>query len=149
MKKDLTTILANTKQVNDCLEWTKCLNSDGYARANFSGNTNGKVHRVVYELCNGKLNGKEVVRHLCDNPVCINPMHLIKGSIADNVADMDLRQRRYRKIDKHIVQGVLNMLDDGLLQGEIAEFLGIDARRVSDIKCGRYDSNGRLTKKEN
>jgi hypothetical protein len=34
-----------------------------------------------------------VVRHTCDNPACINPAHLVKGSQKENVSDMLQRQR--------------------------------------------------------
>ena len=35
----------------------------------------------------------EVVRHACDNPPCCNPLHLLGGTHADNVADKVRRGR--------------------------------------------------------
>jgi hypothetical protein len=34
------------------------------------------------------------VRHRCDNPPCVNPDHLLIGTLADNIHDMDSRGRR-------------------------------------------------------
>ncbi|MCW8825549.1 MAG: HNH endonuclease, partial [Gammaproteobacteria bacterium] len=35
----------------------------------------------------------DVVRHICDNPVCVNPSHLVKGTQKDNAEDMMWRRR--------------------------------------------------------
>lgn len=86
--------LALTKQKGTCLEWTRCLNTDGYPRATINKNSNIKVHRVVYELATGEK--PNIVRHRCDNPKCLNPNHLVNGTVQDNVRDMDERNRRYR-----------------------------------------------------
>jgi hypothetical protein len=39
-----------------------------------------------------EIKGK-VVRHMCDNPACVNPLHLEIGTQADNMNDMKLRGR--------------------------------------------------------
>lgn len=95
MKPDLTKILSYTKETETgCLEWTKCLNTDGYPRANINGNVNIKIHRVVYQLSNIHEDiSNKVIRHTCDNPKCINPTHLLSGTHKDNMNDRDLRDR--------------------------------------------------------
>ena len=93
MKKDLNIILQNTVEKNGCLEWTKCYNTDGYPRAVFDNNFNGKVHRVVWELYNKQSANGYVIRHTCDNTRCINPEHLIIGTNIDNVQDRQIRDR--------------------------------------------------------
>jgi len=94
MKKNLERILSYTvPTLLGCMEWTRCLNTDGYPRAVFDGYSNGKVHRVVWELANEKDATGKVVRHTCDNTKCINPAHLEIGTPIDNVRDRDVRQR--------------------------------------------------------
>lgn len=94
MTDSLTKLLTKAVQVGDCLQWTGCLNSDGYARCLWKGNYNGKAHRIVYQLCHPDedIKGK-VIRHSCDNIVCINPAHLVSGTPADNSMDRDTRER--------------------------------------------------------
>lgn len=93
MKKDLLTILHHTNEVGNCREWSRCFNTDGYPRAVINGNVNAKVHRVVWELYNGKSAEGLVVRHTCDNIRCINPAHLEIGSPKDNARDRYIRGR--------------------------------------------------------
>jgi hypothetical protein len=52
------------------------------------------VHRLAWAKVNGPIPPGVKIRHTCDNPPCINPAHLLAGSQADNVADMDARGRR-------------------------------------------------------
>jgi len=141
MKKDLDIILSFTKSNGDCLEWTRCLNTDGYPRAYIDGSANAKVHRVVYEIVKGDIPKGLVIRHTCDNPLCINPDHLIGGRPIDNVQDRVDRGRCYRKVTINIIQRVIELNGTGkLLKKEIAVLVGIDARRVCDIINGKYCS---------
>lgn len=58
-------------------------------------------HRVVYCRHNGLVMDdiKElVVRHTCDNPRCINPNHLIIGTMADNNRDRAERGRSAKTV---------------------------------------------------
>lgn len=145
--KTLEDILKSTTKNGDCLEWNKCLNSDGYARMYWNGSSNGKVHRIVYELVTKENIEGRVVRHICDNPKCINPEHLTIGTQSDNVKDRENRNRTFKKITKELIEKVTNLLKTGLLtQKEISKIVGIDPRRVSDINCGRYNEEGKLTR---
>lgn len=147
MNRNLEEILKNTKQNDECLEWTLCLNSDGYPRALIDGNSNTKVHRVVFELHSGEYLGTRVVRHTCDNKKCINPFHLISGMPRDNVKDMDIRGRRYRIVTPDKIQRVKALFKTNLLsQKEIAKIVDLDYRRVSDIFRNIYNDDATLAR---
>lgn len=140
----LNDVLSNTEEVNGCLIWTRCVNTDGYPA--MSGNV--KVHRFVYKLAYGENIDGKVVRHKCDNPLCINPDHLISGTNLDNVNDMVERYRHHRVITKEVIQKAKALLSSkAFLHTEIAQILGIDARRVSDINRGKYADDGRFRRK--
>lgn len=52
-----------------------------------------KIHRLVYELCYGAIPDGLLVRHSCDNPSCVNPLHLSIGTVQDNSDDCTSRLR--------------------------------------------------------
>lgn len=133
MSKSLDEWLSHTERVGDCLEWIRCFNTDGYPRAGVKGNTNLKVHRVVYELYTGQDIKGLVVRHKCDNIRCINPEHLDIGTTLDNVADRVIRGRCYNQITQDEINHILDLRINGLTHKLIGERLGIKIKRVSHI----------------
>lgn len=108
---EINKLLANTVPTDSgCLLWQGAVNSDGYPklgrRRKDTGNmdANVKGHRHIYELVMGvTLPSDVVVRHSCDNPLCINPDHLSKGSPMDNINDRRSRSRSYHHIDEALV----------------------------------------------
>jgi len=134
-------VLSLTTPVGDCLEWTRCFNTDGYPRLY----PNVKVHRLLYRLLHKiDLEGL-VIRHTCDNPRCLKPEHLLVGTAFDNVQDRVARDRTYRTITKESVKSVQSF-PDTYTNKRVAEITGIDQRRVSEIRSGKRDETGRLCK---
>ncbi|CAH9016537.1 putative homing endonuclease [Vibrio phage 275E43-1] len=133
MKKDLELILSHTEQLGNCLIWTRCCNTDGYPRAVIDGNNNAKVHRVVYELYHGELEQGLVVRHVCDNPKCINPEHLVSGTQQDNVQDRVQRGRSNNHCDAKTIGDVCSLRSLGYTYKRIASELGISYAKVDYI----------------
>jgi hypothetical protein len=71
-----------------CINWTGAINSGGYP-ITWHNNKTQYAHRVAVNALIG-----DVVRHTCDNPICVNPEHLIKGSSKENSEDMVRKQRQ-------------------------------------------------------
>lgn len=116
-----------------CMEWTRCLNTDGYPRMGVKGNSNIKVHRLVYELHTGEDIEGKVVRHTCDNPKCINPDHLVIGTNTENVADRVERGRSRGHVTEEEVRLVYSLRVQGFIMKDIANALGIKFKRVEYI----------------
>jgi hypothetical protein len=79
-----------------CWLWTTGRTGDGYGA--FYVRRDGRdylvrAHRFSYELAHGPIPEGAVVRHSCDTPLCVNPAHLLIGTVADNNADMHERSR--------------------------------------------------------
>lgn len=134
-------ILGLTKKVGECLEWTRCFNTDGYPRIG----PNIKVHRLLYELKTGEDITGKVVRHTCDNIRCLNLDHLLLGTPADNNRDRAERDRSYRTIRREHVE-LVKAFESSVPNKVISITVGIDPRRVSEIRSGKRDETGRLCK---
>lgn len=81
---------------NECIDHGKKGNRDGYLNIRHGASTRG-AHRVAYCFAKGidmTLIEGSVVRHTCDNPRCINPKHLVIGTVQDNIDDMVSRGRQ-------------------------------------------------------
>lgn len=76
-----------------CWLWTGSVHDFGYGTFMCQG-VHVYAHRVSYELFIGPIPKGLLVRHRCDNPPCCQPAHLLPGTDADNVRDMDERGRR-------------------------------------------------------
>lgn len=87
--KTLIDIIMTHSKMTDsgCMVWRGRTNSNGYGSILWMGRTQ-LVHRLIYEEYRDySLRPGQVVRHMCDNPRCVNPGHLVVGSQSDNMAD--------------------------------------------------------------
>ena len=75
-----------------CWTWTKGVSITGYGRVNYEGK-NSPVHRISFYLTHGYR--PHTVMHICDNPPCFNPEHLIAGNPVLNNLDMTAKRRHY------------------------------------------------------
>ena len=69
----------------ECWPWTGATFASGYGAFRLEGKT-VRAHRVAYQLSVEALEEDKVILHLCDNPICCNPVHLYQGTQADNLA---------------------------------------------------------------
>jgi hypothetical protein len=123
-----------------CWLWLGSLNREFYAMK-----TKTFVARAVLELNLGrKLARKEVTRHVCDNPPCVNPDHLIVGTDADNSMDSIIRGRVARgsragnvKLKEADIPEIIARCSAGVSLVSIARDYGITANTITHIMKGR------------
>lgn len=81
----------NVLRSDGCWEWQGTLSKQDYGMMGIGDHSYG-AHRLSYLLEHG-VPEKEVIMHMCDNPRCVNPAHLMQGSYQDNMNDMWLKGR--------------------------------------------------------
>lgn len=124
-----------------CWEWNKDWKRGGYGLLWHDGK-NRQAHRVSYAAFSGPIPDGMVVRHTCDNPGCINPDHLVVGTIADNVADREERGRRDVKgeqigTSKLTETDVLAIRASTLPSGALARKYGVHPTNIWAIRSGK------------
>jgi hypothetical protein len=96
--------------MTDCWNWTASKTKGGYGNIGWMFDKtryNVLSHRLSYELYNSPIPNDMVVRHMCDNPSCVNPNHLILGTQQDNTRDMFARNRDNKAVGEKQAQSVL------------------------------------------
>ena len=82
-----------TVQPGGCWECNSHAKSDGHYCRIKHQSKRLYIHRLIYEELFGRIPEGMVIRHSCDNTLCLNPEHLNLGTQTDNINDRNLRKR--------------------------------------------------------
>lgn len=69
-----------------CILYFGTLDKNGYGKIYYN-KKHQRVHRLVYELKNGKIPRENIIQHKCDTPSCCNIEHLELGTYKSNMVD--------------------------------------------------------------
>lgn len=89
---------AKVEKTEACWLWTSTVVSEAFPYGQISDAYKGKkrtrlAHRLSYEMHYGAIPDDLKVLHSCDNPRCVNPIHLWLGTSLDNARDCVQKQR--------------------------------------------------------
>lgn len=128
-----------------CWKWHGAKNEHGYGVIGRGGRGQGvaKAHRIIYELFHGvSLERSVKVLHRCDNPSCVNPLHLFAGTQLENIADMRRKGRGAApplhfgeknpsaKLDEAKVAEIFRLRKTGLTTYRLADHFGVSRSAV-------------------
>jgi hypothetical protein len=122
-------------EASGCWEWTAGKFEKGYGQFKVNKKPT-KAHRVSYEMFIGTIGKGLCVCHRCDNPGCVNPYHLFKGTHKQNSEDMVKKGRSYSKLEEKTVLFIRKFLKrKGRGRGAfLARWFGVDTTTISKVK---------------
>lgn len=145
MTQDIGYFSARSEVAPDtgCWEWGRAKNNDGYGVCRHKGAAR-LAHRVAFALARGvEERDLKFVCHHCDNPGCVNPLHLFEGDAAANNADKTKKDRvpfgdghwRSKLSDGDVLE-IRQRTRTGENHTAIGALFGVAASVVSEIGAG-------------
>lgn len=129
---------------DDCLDHGTIGDKDGYSILTISHKSHGRqlsvrAHRYLYFLKHPETDKSMVVRHMCNNPRCINPSHLLAGTVKDNNNDKVLagKERRLTAEEIDYIHNTYCYRKKGRGVYAIAATLGVCAQTVHNYLTGK------------
>lgn len=131
--------LSKVNKTETCWIWISAKNKVGYGYFGYNRKV-CKAHRISYELYKGQIPKGLVVRHICNNPSCVNPNHLEVGTYQDNSNDMKLAGRQpkmcgikngHAKLTEEQVRDIRNRIGQSLK--EIGNEFGVRSDYIKRI----------------
>lgn len=133
VKKGLTT---------DCWEWQGAVdNNTHYGQLTYQ-QKHWLAHRLVWFWEFGRM-PQGVVRHSCNNRICVNILHLSEGTHADNARDMVEADRQAKgeknaraKLTEAQVVSIISFVKHGADRVELAEKFSVTLSQINRIASG-------------
>lgn len=114
---------------NGCWIWNGNKMTTGYGRLD-TGKIVYHAHRLSYMIHHEIIQDGLVVRHKCDNRICVNPKHLEIGTHHDNAIDREERHEDYH------------------LRGEEHPKAKLTQIQINDIRSRYKRGNGKILAQE-
>ena len=132
----------DVRSPDECWTWTAASLQTGYGLFRF-GKRMVLAHRIALEIETGKpLPDGAVVCHICDNPRCVNPSHLVIGTSKENSQDMVAKGRSVNgesrdnaKLTNDDVLAIRSQRN--ISASEFARMLGVTQSLVSGVRRGQ------------
>lgn len=129
-----------------CWEWRASRDGWGYGKFRLSGYLAGgtvRAHRYAFFLAYGAW-PPDFALHSCDNPSCVNPLHIFCGTNDDNMRDMATKKRSpggerhgRHKLSWQCVHLIRSECAQGTTQSEMAKRYGVDPSTISNVVRGK------------
>lgn len=127
------------KMPSGCWHWTGARHWTGYGVISDWPKVK-RAHRVSYEIHCGPIPDGLLVRHKCDNKICVNPDHLELGTKVDNAMDM-LERGHFRPKRTLSDRQIRTIRDAEGTTIELARKFKVAPSTISRIKTGARWAN--------
>jgi hypothetical protein len=93
-------------KTDSCWNWLGRLDKDGYGWWWFD-DKNVRAHKHSMKLHGKEIKLPLISRHLCNNPKCVNPDHIVAGTQKENIKDqLDAGTFAKLKYDKELIDEI-------------------------------------------
>jgi len=128
----------------ECLLANVQINNKGYPLVHMDGRME-LLHRLaLMEKLGRDLLPGECALHACDTPRCIEPTHLFAGTLQDNNADRDAKNRQAKgselpqsKLTEADIPHIRHLLRQGRTLKSVADIYGVAQTTICDIHTGK------------
>lgn len=127
-----------SEQENGCWHWTGGKTPNGYGKCAWYGRTLG-AHTVAFRLYKGRIPEGHIIRHTCNNRICVNPEHVISGTYSDNLEDARIANGRVGvlpKIDRETIFKILKLRSEHVSTSNIAVQVALDVGYITGVISG-------------
>ena len=133
-KNTIEDIWKYVNKTDSCWLWTGTLDKDGYGAWWLEGKL-FRAHRAMMELAGRAIPPNLVSRHLCNVRNCVNPKHIVAGTVKENVHDQLVLGTHSRlKYSKEIVNKIRAEYESKQVsQRSLARKYGISPSHVNEI----------------
>jgi len=118
--------------VDICWNWIGGVTKNGYGamQVKYYGKYSTiSAHKIAWSFYRSSETEGLVIRHSCDNRVCVNPNHLVLGSYVDNARDTVNRKRIKRGISHYT---------NNLTEDQIKEILLLKGKHTQSVIAQMY-----------
>lgn len=143
IEEQLASGVVRSQAFDGCWGWLKSFDSDGYAQV-CSNYKILRVARLMYEFCRGKVPKGKHILHTCDNPSCVNPLHLYIGDSKQNVKDKVDRNRQAKgsrngnaKLTEEFVKAARKAVRKGVTRSALADRVGVNSSTIGAAVAGK------------
>jgi hypothetical protein len=133
---------AKSEEPDGCWVWSGAVRKrDGYSQMEVLTGEGVRclrtAHQASWLIHKGvALEKGLVLRHTCDNRLCVNPAHLVPGTQKDNMRDMIERGRAHAKLNVEKVREIRRRASEGQTFATLARDFDVSRSQIGRICKG-------------